>query len=525
MVGEQAGLGFIDGDRRYKFPELINLTNREAAFKLVTHLIDLRLAIQIAPNPASRIHESPFQLEHLDRLRQILLDDQEQSPMRAIEETMRANPVMHTVPLTPREHIQTMYQLAQNTWGSGDQGAIMTYGQCMAVANYHPALGYYNTDYGIGRMENGKLRSAFSTPSVDMPFYSKSYANATVKAVESLLSQSEKNDGKPVRIVLLGDGEGIISQKLLASLEEKNIDPKSVEIIIGDKSASLLQKQKEAQSPYHVSHLELDARNILDFFKKLGHFRGVIIAGEELVDAFPSYAIEYVQKTGQLHEKVFLLKEDGIFADTSVFLVPRVQELYDEWVKVFPHYIDLLKRFPFISLNTSFAKLSMDISQADFEGYWIGGDYLGMFQPLRQYPDGVMELDPIRAMPAKKEGKITALKAALLTVCDTTTDADSAILKLALSYGMKPDFVGRMGHFASQLLTRKSVTLQEIIEVINALEKKYLIPSNWPSRKNIEKDYSLIESLTDLYSGKRFNWVLSKGDVPSLIQVDAQNNW
>jgi SAM-dependent MidA family methyltransferase len=351
--------------------------------------------------------------------------------------------------------------------------AVLTFGQFVLAANFDSNIGYYTSNFGIGRASDKP--SAFFTPLELDPSYGLAYANLAVKAFEALNSGTEFTHAEPFRIFLVGDGEGKIMAQIIDKLRNGVIDPDLCQIIVIDKSREAVLKPRqvipeEERKKYRALYIQTDALMMGDLLKQLSDSRGLIIAGEELADDFPSPAFLKTPDMG-IQEAAIVISRNlridyGIVPD---YASPGVRQMVDGWLNAFPYYRMLIEEEGknIVPFNTGLIYLMDSIAKSGFEGYFTGGDYCELFRKSAHRSSSQNEggSNPyLRAQLADPVGLRGNIFLALSGIANVTADVDPGLFSYAVSMGMREQFLGRMGHFRGLLVDSAVTSRAAVLE-------------------------------------------------------------
>lgn len=435
--------------------------------------------------------------------------------------------------LTPEEHFAVIYDLAQQLPQNRlAEEVFLTAGQLAEIANHHPVLGFYQQRNSLGRTDKEQF-SAFVTPLEWDKRYRQVYGAAIRRAYDNLSTVEEFTSENPFYLILVGDGRGRILQQAVEEINKAGIQD-LCQLIVIDKSETLLDEQKKATEGGSIplTFLRADGRRIGEVLKNLGGNRGVIIAGEELVDDYSGYFIG-LDEQKEVGEYVLSMRSDGSciagFIPIEILypsLKPLLLPLFSVWLKAFPYYSQLLERvsardkkdfIPVVPLNMDLLKMMYDIANSGFRGYWLGGDYSDFFQYRN------IDLPAVKVMPMKMPGAKEKLEYALGTVCNVSSDVDLGLFAYAQALGLRLDFLGRTGHFMTALLDKQILSRQEVIAISQRIVQPFLDKGKPPSRKYLTPAYVGLTGLLDYFSGGRFNWVVAVGDeTPPLFSSEIK---
>jgi hypothetical protein len=428
------------------------------------------------------------------------------------------------VPTTLEEHFDLLKSLAQRTSRMiGSSVTFLTAGQLWAAANYHPTIGYYSGGYGVGRYaESGARLSAFNTPSEMDDDYPKAYANLVSQAFDKLNSKQPFTFEDPFRIFIVGDGEGRILNQTVETMMQKPVLPLNWEIISTDVSGALLSRQELSKPnlPFlRTQFIYHDVRDIDTLLQKYRNPRGVIIAGEELFDDVPGYVLGKEGQGRSIYEYVYDLSASSgaVVKFAQIMTLPESRNYTTDFVSAFPYYEDLFVQLspekPNLPLNSGFLEAINGIAGSGFKGYWVGGDYGGSFSPGRELRRG----GTVFSIPVHSSG-VNKLETALWNVSNVTADVDPGLLGFGINLGLRPEFLGRMGQFVSNFTEGQVKTIPDMMLDINSGVSLL----DMDKREALVEEYGRLWNLHCRYGGKRFNWVLSKGEVPPLLNSDSQ---
>ncbi|MFA5136452.1 MAG: hypothetical protein WC489_03600 [Patescibacteria group bacterium] len=407
------------------------------------------------------------------------------------------------------DRAEELLRVALLSNGYNDNGrGFVTVGQLMAFSNLHPTYGYYNLKHGVG-----KISSAFTTPLELDPEYSQSYGKMCRKAYEALGDKKKFTKDSPFTVFVVGDGNGRITNEIVHALLSDGIDPEGLHIIIVDASQRLLDIQTTygIAAGLKVTSIHQDARSLHTVINRFRNPRGVIIAGEELVDDFPSPLI--TRSDTDIFERGLEIYGPNILGMYRYAKDPYLQKLWREWTKVFPEYVHIatsnkMGETSDVPLNVGFLSLLSAICSSDFTGYFLGGDYCTMFKSKTNIPhQGIRFYEPPTGLSSLYTAAAT--RKGVLTV-----DVDPRLLTWAAYNGMTIQTLTRMGHFIDAALDRPMTTQVEIAQSI---------PEDFTGLLSDAKRREL-ELLHDRWSGNRFNWILAKGNVPPLL-YSHNNLW
>ncbi len=408
-------------------------------------------------------------------------------------------------------------------------------GQLMALTNLDPHFGYYALDFGIGRRNwDTQLTSAFTTPICMEKEYRETYANICLASFECLSKQGEFSSDIPFTIINVGDGESLLSMEILDKISQSSIDPQIVKLISVDASGSLLPAQRERlayniEKGFKIEFFQGRVENISDFFPAHEKLKGVVIAGEELIDDLPSYFFGFDPDTGKPYEAGFNF--DNPHSQVKLKLPEDLQKMFEAWLTAFPQYRTYLaaaqnatdKTSSYVPFNLRFLGVIKQIATADnFEGYWMGGDYNQFFHFIETDP----YWKPVRAMGLPKEEREffneelfppVSLSDSIEKPANVTTDVDPGLLSFATALGMRAEYIGRKGHFQNIFMKRDIRTISQVRSQIASTTQDLLHPFGTIDYGDIMYMNDDIFNLDQDYSGIRFNWIMSKGNVPLLL--------
>ena len=178
-----------------------------------------------------------------------------------------------------KEHSQQLLSVIRKA--IKDNGGQIGFDQYMAMALYHPGLGYY----AAGAQKFGAAGDFITSPEVS-PLFAQSLARQ-VQQVMLVLDQ-------PI-VIEFGAGSGILAADLLLELERLDCLPQSYQIL--EVSAELQQRQQETLQQ-HCPHLLDNVEWLQQLPEKA--VNAVVIANEVL-DAMPVIAFE--KQNGELFER------------------------------------------------------------------------------------------------------------------------------------------------------------------------------------------------------------------------------
>lgn len=506
-----------------------DLSNKGLVERIAKLHAEIGAFIDLKPRPGFGIFpivEAPLNSQDAFALALGLVAHRLDNPITRIEQVMRVQGGDGHLPNPGEDHLDAIYQVARQIPRLGFEGMVLISGaELSSLANYHPRLGYYRQEYGVARISEDDLASAFITPLESDERYRRAYGAAIDRAYNALSLSQEFTPQDPFTIVLVGDGEGKILDQIIQRI--KAADAKSLyQVLVIDSSQFFLDKQKSlvAKDELPIEFWLADGRRIGDILNRLGMARGVIIAGEELVDDFPSYAVGWNYRE-QLGEYVMVIRKKDYFqAFLPIELInPGLGELIDPWLAAFPHYREHLKTLPLsrgqdffsVPLNVDLLTMMLDIARSGFKGYWMGGDYCGYFQHS-SWPD----FPAVRAMPVLSPGQKLELRYAMLTACNVSADVDPALFAFSQALGPRLDYMGRPGHFMTALLANDILSKEEVFSIAKEVAQD-LSFGHMPSKKYLIKIFVEMMALWEYFTGSRFNWVVATGDdVPPFFPPD-----
>lgn len=394
-------------------------------------------------------------------------------------------------------------------------------GQLFELANMGPA-GYYRSGGGVGRISaEGELTSAFSTLNEGIPEYPRAYALSVAQAHEQLASVRPFTEEDPFMVFVFGDGEGRIGQAIQPFAEGGFLGD-YVHIVMADLSGELVQDQGKAIGNDEVfRHIRWDARQVGALLARLGKpVRGVIIAGEELIDVFSPVVIG--KHKGQLMELGFDLGNPEAIRSMGMPLdVTPYGPFIKKVIELFPRYRDMIMNGDVppdqgVPINIGFLQMLRGIADSKFQGYWMMGDYYGgAFGSFRR-PEAYMKMlrmnPPVRGFTQVSPSDAVPIRTAFDLTCDLTGDVDPAFLQVGYALGMRKELLAKPFQFIDAAYGKPSFTIPQMELWVRQIRQRIgagLTP------EQTEYIMALMGRISDLTEG-RMNFVGSFGD-PDLV--------
>ncbi len=397
----------------------------------------------------------------------------------------------------------------------------LSVGQLFELANMGP-LGYYRTNGGIGRVSaEGELTSAFSTLNESIPEYPRAYALTVEQAYKRLSEVREFRRDDPFMVFVFGDGEGKIGQAI-KPLVEGGFLGDFVHIVMVDLSGKLVDEQGKAIGNDEVfHHIKWDARQIGGLLGRLGRpVRGVIIAGEELIDVFSPVVIGKHQ--GKLMELGYDLANPERIRTMGMPLdVTPYGPFIEKFLALFPRYRDMVMNGDVpenqgVPINIGFLQMLRGIAESKFAGYWMMGDYyggaFGTFRRSDSYLKMLRMNPPVRGYTQLSPSAAVPVRVAFDVTCDLTGDVDPALLQVGYAMGMRKELLAKPFQFIDAAYGKSGFTIPEMKLWVHRLRQRI---QQGLTPEQTEYVMALMGRVADLTEG-RMNFVGAFGD-PNLV--------